>query len=188
MKRVGWLFAWHYQTESTLWLSLVAMIGLWFTLATIYYRLIEFTPADSWLQYICINLPFSLYLGWINVATILNIFIVFGGYVTDPSDEAQVSLISTLSTAALIAIAVLVTIVFTYRYGHIQCKCIRKTDENLRIIRRDPAPMMVFVWAAVGIMVKQSEPTIDVTALVSAIVVGVVAVALWLFNIFQIVR
>lgn len=165
---IGWIFAWHYQTPGTLWLSIVFMLGIWISLATIYYRLIMFTPAKSYVDYICINLPFSLYLGWINVASILNAFIVFGGYVTPKTDAATVSLIHGLSIAALACVALAVTAV--------------------AIIRRDPVIAFVFTWAAIGIMANQSDETIDTLAMVSAIIVGVLAILTWGYNVFEIIK
>lgn len=48
--------------------------------------------------------------------------------------------------------------------------------------------MLVFVWAAIGIMVEQSDNTIDMVALGSAITVGIIAILVWAYNIFEIVK
>ncbi len=65
----AWLFAWHWLQ---LWLSLGIMLALLITLMTIYLRLGRRSdrpsPAGRWV----VNLPFSIYLGWISVATIAN--------------------------------------------------------------------------------------------------------------------
>lgn len=64
-----WIFAWHYGLIP---LSMLVMIGLLISLLAIYLRLgigvQETSPADRAL----IHFPFSLYLGWISVATIAN--------------------------------------------------------------------------------------------------------------------
>jgi hypothetical protein len=66
----SWIVAWHYQH---VWLSVLLMGLLLFSLITIYRNLgigiREVAPLEKWL----VHAPFSLYLGWISVATIANI-------------------------------------------------------------------------------------------------------------------
>ena len=63
------IFAWHYNQFP---LSLVIMLGLLASLLVIYLRLqVGIRPvstSEKWL----VNIPFSIYLGWISVATIAN--------------------------------------------------------------------------------------------------------------------
>jgi hypothetical protein len=70
LANIGWIFAWHYQV---LPLSLVLMLVLLGCLLAIYLRLkvgkSEATKAERYL----VHLPFSVYLGWITIATIANI-------------------------------------------------------------------------------------------------------------------
>jgi hypothetical protein len=65
-----WLFLWHYGYFA---LSVVAMLTLLISLIVIYQRLgvgRQAVPAgERWL----VHLPFSIYLGWVTVATIANI-------------------------------------------------------------------------------------------------------------------
>jgi hypothetical protein len=67
---IGWIFAWHYQI---LPLSLVLMLILLGCLLAIYLRLnvgkSEATKAERYFA----HLPFSVYLGWITIATIANV-------------------------------------------------------------------------------------------------------------------
>lgn len=69
----AWIFAWHYQQFV---ISLVLMIGLLVSLLTIYTRLKigdgKSATNERWL----VDMPFSIYLGWISVATIANISVV----------------------------------------------------------------------------------------------------------------
>jgi hypothetical protein len=64
----SWMFAWHYDL---IWLSVLIMVGLLTTLIRIadILRVNKLTQKESWL----IRLPFSVYFGWITVATIANI-------------------------------------------------------------------------------------------------------------------
>lgn len=69
---MSWLILWHYLYIE---LSLAAMVLLLISLIVIYRktRMIDRpTTGESWL----IRLPFSIYLGWICVATIVNVSIV----------------------------------------------------------------------------------------------------------------
>lgn len=69
---MGWLFLWHYLYIE---LSLVAMVLMLITLIVIYRKtrsVTDPTTGEKWL----IKLPFSIYLGWISVATIVNVSVV----------------------------------------------------------------------------------------------------------------
>jgi len=77
LANMSWIFAWHYRQVL---LSLVAMLVLLFSLIMIYIRLdIGKEQVNSATRY-CVHLPFSLYLGWITVATIANITAVLVHY------------------------------------------------------------------------------------------------------------
>ena len=66
----AWIFFWHYQLFP---LTLVAMLVLLSTLIITYLRLgvarSQVTPAEKWTT----HLTFSIYLGWITVATVANV-------------------------------------------------------------------------------------------------------------------
>jgi translocator protein len=67
----GWIFAWHYNQ---MLLSVVIMAALLLTLIGIYLRVRPYRLSgrqDRWF----VTIPFSVYLGWICVATIANISI-----------------------------------------------------------------------------------------------------------------
>lgn len=69
---IAWLFAWHYGAYA---LSVPLMVALLLSLIAIYHRLNVGTPspAASRADRLLVHVPFSLYLGWITVATIANI-------------------------------------------------------------------------------------------------------------------
>lgn len=64
----SWIFAWHYNI---IWLSVIIMAGLLYTLIRIadISRVSNFSKKENWFA----RLPFSVYFGWITVATIANI-------------------------------------------------------------------------------------------------------------------
>jgi benzodiazapine receptor len=139
---VAWLFLWHYEYFA---LTLVAMVALLLLLVAIYLRLgtgrTRVPAAESWLA----RVPFSIYLGWITVATIANVtslldYLNWNGWGLSPEIWAVIMLVA----AAIIAAAVSLT-------------------------RGDIAYVLVIVWAYIGIAIKHSD-----TALI-AILAGFLA-------------
>jgi hypothetical protein len=146
LANMAWLFLWHYEQFP---LTLLAMLSLLVLLIMIYLRLgigrIAASSAEKWL----VHIPFSIYLGWITVATIANVTSLleywnWGGW--GISDEAWAIIM--LVAGGSIASAVNLT-------------------------RGDTAYMLVIVWAFVGIAVKHKETPVVATA---AWVVTVLAV------------
>ena len=70
----AWIFAWHYEY---LLVSLGLMIGLLINLVQI--SLLLKTTTD-WSSKITLQLPFTVYFGWISIATIANVTAVLVGY------------------------------------------------------------------------------------------------------------
>jgi hypothetical protein len=67
---MGWIFAWHYELVS---LSVLIMLLFLLILIVIYLKLrIGMSEASAQEKYL-VHMPFSIYLGWISVATIANI-------------------------------------------------------------------------------------------------------------------
>lgn len=125
----GWLFAWHYEK---LVCSVFVMFALLLSLIVIYIRVNargnqSFTEADYWF----VRLPFSIYLGWICVASIVNVASVLYAYNWD-----GFGLSDTTWTIIMLSIATLLAIWIGFGYT-------------------DPAIVLVFVWALAAIAVKQ---------------------------------
>jgi benzodiazapine receptor len=147
---IGWIFLWHYQLF--VW-TLVAMVSLLIVLIAIYLTLgIGRSKVSLW-EKLFAHVPFSLYLGWITVATVANVtdvlkYLNWDGWGLSPELWAVLMLV----VATVIASAV----VFT---------------------RLDVAYLLVIAWAFVGIAVKQSAtPAVAVTALAMVAVVLAVMV------------
>ncbi len=68
---IAWIFAWHY---GVIWLSVVIMLCLLFSLI----KIADVINKEQYTLYdkIFIRLPFSVYFGWITVATIANIIVL----------------------------------------------------------------------------------------------------------------
>jgi len=149
---VAWLFFWHYNLFL---LTLVAMLTLLASLIGIYLALgigRGVVPAgERW----AVRVPFSVYLGWISVATIANVtdvldFVKWNGWGLEPAAWAAIM----LGIGVVLAAAV----VFT---------------------RYDAAYVLVFVWAYIGIALKQAStpllPMIAWPAVVVLVILVVVA-------------
>jgi hypothetical protein len=152
---VAWLFLWHYERFP---LTIVAMGALLLLLIGVYVRLgIGRTPtstAERWF----VRVPFSIYLGWVTVATIANasqllVYLNWGGWGISP--EVWTTIMLGAATAITAAVA---------------------------ITRGDIAYGLVIVWAFAGIAVKHvGTPIVATTAWVmTGIVVLVTALGAWL--------
>jgi hypothetical protein len=67
---MAWIFAWHYEIVP---LSLVIMLLLLGFLIAIYMRLGVGKKGPAKKEQYLVHLPFSVYLGWITIATIANV-------------------------------------------------------------------------------------------------------------------
>ncbi len=145
----AWIFAWHYRNFP---LSMLFMLVLLAALIGIYLRLgtgrTRVTPAETW----AVRVPFSIYLGWITVATIANaaqLLYVLGwdGWGIAPVTWTIIMLAAAVVVAALMAVT-----------------------------RRDVAYLAVPVWALIGIALRQAPvPAVSLTAWIAA---GIVALLL----------
>ena len=123
-----WIFFWHYEY---LLMSLFAMIGLLVCLIFIYMRL-EIGLVDvSQIKRYMVHLPFSVYLGWITVASIANVAALLVGVGWDGFNITAIYI-----TASMILIALIMTLIYIY-------------------VRDDLAYAAVIVWALSGIFQKQ---------------------------------
>ena len=67
---IGWIFAWHYEMVS---LALILMLLILGCLIAIYVRLNIGKAVATKSEKYLVHLPFSIYLGWITIATIANV-------------------------------------------------------------------------------------------------------------------
>lgn len=148
-----WLVAWHHLQFG---LSLAIMLGILATLLQIYLRLgigRSKPPTGEWFS---VHLPFSIYLGWITVATIANVSVLLTSREWDEFGLAPETWATIMVAAGtLIGLAVLFT-------------------------RRDAAYGLVLVWAFFGIWSARKEevPAVEsvvMTTLAAMIVLILVA-------------
>ncbi|HUI87874.1 MAG TPA: TspO/MBR family protein [Anaerolineales bacterium] len=151
----AWLFCWQYNH---LTLSVIVMLILLGLLIACYLNLNIGRTSGSAAEKWCVDIPFSVYLGWISVAAIANIsdwlyFVHWNGFGIDPQVWAVIMLV----VATLLGLLMALT-------------------------RRDSGYLFVFVWAFVGIAVKQSGAALVADA---AWVAALVALALAVYVIIQ---
>ncbi|NTV35948.1 MAG: tryptophan-rich sensory protein [Anaerolineaceae bacterium] len=133
-----WIFLWHYKQFA---LTLPAMLTLLASLIATYLVLgIGVKPA-SVIEKLLVNTTFSIYLGWITVATIANVTQVLFFYNWDGFGIAPA-----VWAAVMLAAAVIVAALMTFT-------------------RRDTVYLLVLIWAIVGIAVKfPAEPVVYISS------------------------
>lgn len=151
---VVWLFLWQYDYITV---SVALMFALLTSLVAIYIRLKIGKSKAPFREKLCVHLPFSVYLGWITVASIANVATALVSVNWDGFGIGEATwAVLVIAIALIITLAVLAT-------------------------RRDIAYGLVIAWAFAGIIVNQSgNPDIVTTGEVSAIitVIAVVVVGL----------
>jgi hypothetical protein len=145
----AWIFLWHY--ELFVW-TLVAMLVLLGTLLITYLRLgtgrTLVSPSETW----AVRLPFSIYLGWITVATVANVtdvldFVKWNAFGIAPETWMVIVLVAVLLIAVL-----------------------------MNFTRRDIAYAAVLLWALAGIAVK--FPDSGIITISTWVTFGLVALTL----------
>ena len=151
----AWLFAWHYNFFGVSVLIMLSLLGL---LIASYLRLdvnrVSVSRAERW----SVDIPFSVYLGWITVATVANItswlYSIEWNGLGIPAPTWAVIMIF---VAAVVGLAMALT-------------------------RRDAAYLLVLVWSFIGIAVKQTPaPSVVNTAWVAAALM----LALAIYSLFR---
>ena len=147
---VSWLVLWHYDLVTY---SLVLMLALLVSLIAVYLRLDIGRAAVSLKERLCVHLPFSVYLGWISIATIANVSVALTAVGWDGwGIEVETWAVVIVCVALVLTLTMLVT-------------------------RKDLAFSLVVVWALAGILSKQSGYESIVLASQLGIVLILAAVA-----------
>jgi benzodiazapine receptor len=144
-----WLFLWQYEY---IILSVLLMLGLLSTLIMIYLRLnIGKSPIEL-RERLSVHLPFSVYLGWITIATIAD---VAAAHVSINWDGLGLSPVTWFMAVVMVALAITLLVLLT---------------------RRDIAYSLVIIWALIGIAVKQfGNPSIVMTSGIIAFIIAIAA-------------
>jgi len=159
LANIIWLLFFHYIQFP---LSMVAMLALLAALIAIYLLLgrrgSDVPAGERW----AVHLPFSIYLGWITVATVANAAHVFvhAGWKGEPFSGLVWLIIMYLVALVLAAL--------------------------MALLRHDVAYLLVLVWAFAGIAVNYSSMTgVLISSVVAALVVVVLAVLVAARSLWQ---
>ncbi len=142
LANAAWLFCWHYNQFGLSVLVMLTLLGL---LIASYLALDVNRASVTRTEYWSVDAMFSIYLGWITVATVANItdwlyFVGWDGF----GIPAQAWAVIMLAVASLLGLAMAIT-------------------------RRDVGYLSVLVWAFIGIAVKQaSAPLVAISAGIAA--------------------
>ena len=137
-----WLVSFHYQQFA---LAMGFMLILLISLITIFLRLDIGRTKVSASEYWLVNVPFSLYLGWITVATIANAtqllyFLKWNGFGISPEIWFVIMMAAAVSISALMSLT-----------------------------RRNIPFALVLVWAFTGIAVKfPNMPLVNISSWAAA--------------------
>lgn len=138
----AWLFTWHYNIFGLGVLVMLCLLGL---LIASYLRLDVNRSSASSAEWWSVDLPFSVYLGWITVATVANVtdwlyLVGWNGFGIAASTWAVI----------MIAVASVLGLL-------------------MALTRRDAGYLFVLVWSFVGIALKQvAVPNVVIAAWIGA--------------------
>jgi translocator protein len=132
-----WIFLWHY--ELMLW-SVLVMLGLLVSLILVYLRLETGRSRVPAGESLLARLPFSIYLGWISVATIANVSVLLYALGWD-----GIGLAEQVATVIMLAVGSLLGYLMVRRHA-------------------DVAYPLVLAWAFTGIVINQAGFTLVVVA------------------------
>ena len=150
LANIGWIFAWHYRIVP---LSLLLMLILLGCLLAIYLRLnigkSEATKSEKYL----VHLPFSVYLGWITIATIANVTALLVDI-----DWMRWGLTQQFWAVAVIIVGIAIAL-------------------SVLLTRKDIYYCLVVDWALLGILLKRlSVATVPDQSVVVVTIVGLVLI------------
>ena len=126
---IGWILVWHYEFVPVSLAVMLVIIGF---LIVIYSRLFPSYTNASVVERWTTHIPFRIYLGWITVATIVNVTVLL-----DYSGWGGGGIAPEMWTAIMLGVATIVGLFFS-------------------LVNRDMAYGLVLVWAFIGIAVKHS--------------------------------
>lgn len=159
LANIGWIFAWHYEI---LPLSLILMLVILGSLIAIYLRLHIGKSDSSNSEKYLVHLPFSIYLGWITIATIANVtaVLVSINWTTFGLGE-QFWAVAMIIVGIAIALSMLLT-------------------------RKDIFYCLVIDWALLGILLKRLADSTLVQSVIIICIIGMTLISVGI--VAQIVR
>lgn len=156
---IAWIFVWQFEILA---LSVVLIFALLLTLIAIYVRVGVGKSKAQLGEKLAVHLPFSVYLGWITIASIADVAATlvsynWNGFGLSPETWAIL----------VVAVALIITLL-------------------MLAIRKDVAYSLVVIWALIGIGVNHSVNQSVVT--LTEISAAIVALAIIVTVSFSLIR
>jgi len=156
---IVWIFVWQFES---LVLSVVLIFALLLTLIAIYLRLNIGKSKVKTGERLAVHLPFSVYLGWITIASIADVAVTLTAYNWDGFGISP-----EIWAIIVVAVALVITMLMLG-------------------IRKDIAYALVVIWALVGIGVNHSgNQTVVLLTEISSIIVGIAVLAVVVITLLR---
>ena len=146
---IGWIFAWQYEIVP---LSLVIMLLLLGCLLAIYIKLGVGKKGPLIKEQYLVHLPFSVYLGWITIATIANVTALLVNL-----NWNRFGLSEQFWAVAVIIVGIAITL-------------------SVLLRRQDIYYCLVVDWALLGILIKRLADSVPFLSVVVVTIVGLVLI------------
>jgi len=146
---IGWIFAWHYEIVS---LSLLIMLLLLGCLLAIYIRLDVGKKRPTKKEQYLVHLPFSVYLGWITIATIANVTALLVDI-----NWNRFGLSEQFWAVAVILVGIAITL-------------------SVLATRQDIYYCLVVDWAVLGILLKRFADSAPAQSVIIVTIVGLILI------------
>jgi hypothetical protein len=156
---MGWIFAWHYEIVP---LSLVIMLLLLGFLLVIYMRLGVGKKGPVKKEQYLVHLPFSVYLGWITIATIANVTTLLVDV-----NWNRFGLSEQFWAVAVIIVGIAIAL-------------------SVLLRRQDIYYCLVVDWALLGILIKRLSSSIPAQSVIIITIIGLVLITVGI--VVQLVR
>ena len=146
---MAWIFAWHYEIVP---LSLVIMLLLLGFLIAIYMRLGVGNKGPAKKEQYLVHLPFSVYLGWITIATIANVTALLVDV-----NWSRFGLSEQFWAVVVIVVGIAIAL-------------------SVLLRRQDIYYCLVVDWALLGILVKRLASSIPAQSVIIITIIGLVLI------------
>lgn len=158
LANAAWIFAWHYYV---IWLSVLLMLVILISL--IYINLELSRSRMTTMDRLLVRLPFSVYFGWITVATIANLTVLLVDW-----DWSGFGLSQPVWTVIAVGLGLIIAMTTAYR-------------------QKDVAYALVIMWAYAGILNKHLAPdgfAGGYPSIITAVVISLLVIVLTIAAIF----
>jgi hypothetical protein len=145
LANMAWIVVWHYEMTLA---SVMVMACLLLTLITIYVRLGIGRRLPERMEMLLVHIPFSVYLGWITIATIANVAALLVASFWDRFGMSEA-----FWTATMIGAGIIIALLMLFR-------------------RRDVFYNLVVIWALGGILLKRAQVNTDESLVVTIAAMG----------------